>query len=162
MRWLAVVAAVVLLAGCGKETEPSRNESAKIVWKTPALKYADMAFLRVKTSSVEMELYSVANALARLRITPRKVCSGTFSCMDASAFNARYLSVHYPSDTLYRILNGEPIFGGEHLVKTRHGFTQRLRKKGKYDITYRVLKNRVEFRDTINHIVISVEKGTHK
>ena len=158
MRWRKIVtAAAIILAGCASVDKARSVRSVHIVWKTPELKYADMAFVRDFGDAVELELFGTANPLAKLRITPRRVCGGTFACMDAQAFNARYLSAAYPSDTLYRLLRFEPIFDAKTRRTTRHGFTQHIEKKHEYAIDYEVSKNRVHFRDTIRHIDIVIE-----
>jgi hypothetical protein len=157
-KFVGAIIGAVMATGCISQPE-APSEPVKIVWKTPTLRYADMAFVRRGEEKVTLQLYAAANPLSELRVTPHNVCRNALACTSADDFNARFLAADYPGDTLYRILRGEPIFNGASLRKTRHGFTQHIEKKGAYAIRYEVSKNRSAFYDTINRIEIVVEKG---
>jgi hypothetical protein len=157
-KLIGVIFGLVTLTGCLRQPDVP-SEPVKIVWKTPTLRYADMAFVRRGEETVSLQLYAAANPLSTLRVTPHSVCRAALACTSADDFNARFLSARYPEDTLYRILRGEPIFGGVSLRKKRHGFTQHIEKAGAYAIRYEVSKNRSAFYDTINRIEIIVKKG---
>ena len=165
MRRIGMKAAKVLLAAslgmmtaCAPKVE-GKQQTLHVVWKSPSLRYADMAFIRRGETATELKLFALAHPLATLYVTPRRICRKSL-CEDAASFNAAYLSSFYPPDTLYRILRKAPIFDGSHMQKKRHGFTQHLKKKSKYDIVYTVLKNRVEFHDRINHIDLIFTEGS--
>ncbi len=157
-RWalLSAMALVLALAGCMKE-EPTPQEGIFVVWKSPVMKYADQGFLYHEKEKLRLEIYASGQPALKLTVTPTQVCSGAL-CMSKREFNLRYLSPHYPEDTLERILEGREIFGGEGLKRQREGFTQRLKKTGLYDIQYSVLKDSIVFRDTINQILIKIQR----
>ena len=153
--WMVLVA--WLLVGC--QPDPYKREwSAFIVMKTPVMRYADQGFIYEGKERVKVEIYANAQPLLHLEITPTKVCTGTLSCLSRHRFNQEVLSAYYPDDTIEKIFRAQPIFGGEKLLQTRHGFTQHLVKRGKYDIRYEILNKQVQFRDTINHIVIKIKR----
>ena len=156
-RWIGIVAALGIGVGCGTPHK-APTQTVRIVWKTPVLRYGDMAFMRRNDRSVELELYSVSNPLSKLTVTPTQVCRGALTCVSSKRFAAEYLHASYPADTLYRLLRFEPIMHGKHLKKTHEGFVQKVTRPGMYDIRYRVLNRRARFRDTINHITIIIEK----
>jgi len=156
LRGVVALFGLLLAAGCGNMPE-MKQESAFIVIKTPAMRYADQGFVYVGDDEVKVEIYSTGKALFRLTIDGSNICTGTFTCLKRRDFNRRMLSSEYPEDTIERIFRGKPVFEGQGVVKKRHGFTQRIRREGKYDIAYRVLKNETVFHDTINDIVIKIK-----
>ena len=155
-RFLLMIIAA-LLGGCGTPNK-APTQTVRIVWKTPVLRYGDMAFMRTLNRTVELELYSVSNPLSKLRITPTQVCRGSLACVSSKRFVAEYLHASYPADTLYRLVRFEPIMHGDHLERTHEGFIQKVTRPGIYDIRYRVFNRRARFHDTINHITIIIEK----
>jgi len=144
------------LSGCMGPELPGTQEGVFVVWKTPVMRYADQGFLYREPSRVRLEVYASGQAVMKLSVTPEQVCNGVL-CMDKKSFNLRFLSPEYPPDLLDHLLKGEPIFGGENLVRKDHGFTQRIEKEGHYRIVYTVLNGSVAFRDTINQIVIEIK-----
>ncbi len=148
---------ILLIQGCGNAPE-LKGESAMIVLKTPAMRYADMGFIYESPSEIKVEIYGSGQALFALRITPKSVCTSRFACLDRKSFNVRMLSRYYPEDTIERIFRAKPLFNGKSVVKKRNGFTQKLFAPGKYNIQYAVLNNETVFRDTINKIVIKIKR----
>jgi len=147
----------VALSGCFGEKEAVPQEGVFVVWKTPAMKYADQGFLYHEGTKQRLEIYASGQAVMQLTVSPTQVCSGAL-CMSKKQFNLRFLSPHYPETLLEHLLEGEPILGGEGMEKKDHGFTQRIKKAGTYDIEYSVLNGSVVFRDTINKILIKIQK----
>ena len=154
-KTLVVIAAIFWATGC-RQPQYERTRTVYIVIKTPQLRYADMGFVETGEEAMRLQLYANGAAQTALEITPKQICSGRFSCMSKEVFTARFLSADYPSDTLEKILRGLPVMQGEGMRKTKRGFTQRIVRKGKYAVDYRVLDNRILFRDTINKILIKV------
>jgi len=148
---------LLLLQGCG-EPPKLKGESAMIVLKTPAMRYADMGFVYESPSEIKVEIYGSGQALFALRITPKSVCTSRFACLDKKSFNARMLSAYYPEDTIERIFRAKSVFNGKNVVKKRNGFTQKIVAPGKYNIQYSVLNNETVFRDTINKILIKIKR----
>jgi hypothetical protein len=145
------------LLGCA-QTEPHRDHSALIVWKSPAFRYADMGFVSDSGSRLQVEIYGSGSALMRLKIDRDSICMSQFNCMSKERFNRELLSASYPDDTLENIFRGKPLFEGRSLAKKRNGFTQNIQKSKTYHIVYMVSTNQIIFRDTINQIVIKVIK----
>ena len=154
-----MIAALVsgIFIGCA-EPEYQTQRSAFIVLKTPTMRYADQGFIYENEDEVKAEIYANGQAVFSLRITPEKVCEGTFACVTHTQFNERMLSKAYPDGIVEKIFRGEPIFEGRRLRRTRNGFTQKLVVPYQYQIEYSVLNNMTIFRDTINHILIKIKR----
>jgi len=161
MRTLRLVSLALLsllyMAGCA-QSKVGRTQSVMIVWKSPGFRYADMGFISDGGGRLEAEIYSSGSTVMRLRIDGRSICTNRYSCMSKRDFNRKFLSSHYPADTLENILRGKPIFGGASLMRKRNGFTQKLRKSNDYNIAYKILNNQIIFHDTINQITIKVKR----
>ncbi len=146
-----------VLSGCRTPGLPEAQEGVFVVWKTPVMRYADQGFLYRGKDRIRLEIYANGQAVMRLSVTPTQICSGAL-CTDPQTFNLRYLSPHYPKTFLIHLLAGEPIFGGEGKVESKEEWLQEIHRAGEYDIHYRVSKNSIDFRDTINTIVIKINK----
>jgi len=157
---LSITITLLLLGGCStKEQVTKQNqESAMIVLKTPTMRYADLGFIYKKPDWVKVEIYGMGQPLLSIEINGMNVCMSTFKCMSKEAFNAKVLHPDYPPTLLEHIFQAQPIFEGEGLEKKRNGFTQKIAKKGVYDITYSVTSTQQRFHDTINKILIKVKK----
>jgi len=153
---ISLILSIGMFSGCGKQ-EPVPQEGIFVVWKSPAMKYADQGFLYQEKDRLRLEIYASGQAALKLTVTPGQVCTGGL-CLGKQEFNRRYLSAAYPADTLERILEGREIFGGARVVRSRGGLTQTLKKAGLYDIHYSVLNGSIVFRDKINDILIKIEK----
>jgi hypothetical protein len=158
-RWRGPVFVLLffLFYGCA-QTGVKKTQSAMIVWKSPAFRYADMGFISDNGKTLQVEIYGSGTALMRLKIDQDSVCMSQFQCMSKSRFNQEFLSGNYPADTLANIFRGREIFDGAGMMKKRNGFTQKIEKTGFYRIDYHVFNNQIIFRDTINQIVIKVTK----
>ena len=154
--YLAVIV-ILGLAGCSSK-EYIKQNSAFILFNTPAFKFADMGFIYENGEEMKVEIYGSGQALMVLEITQNKICMSSLECMPKSYFNKEVLNEAYPDETLENILRGRPLFGGLNLLKKGNGFTQTITNKEKYEIEYRVFNNDITFRDTINNIKISVKK----
>ncbi len=146
-----------VLSGCRTPGLPEAQEGVFVIWKTPVMRYADQGFLYRGKDRIRLEVYANGQAVMRLSLTPTQICSGAL-CMNPKTFNLRYLSPHYPKMFLIHLLSGEPIFGGEGRKKSEGEWLQEIHRAGEYDIHYRVSKNSIDFRDTINAIVIKINK----
>ncbi len=150
----------LLFCGCtGKELISEENqESAFIVIKTPTMKYADLGFIYKKQDLVKVEIYSMGQALLSIDINGMNVCMSTFECMSKEDFNEKMLHHAYPPTLLENIFRGKAIFDKEGLEKNTNGFTQKVSKKGEYDINYSVTATERRFRDKRNKILIKVKQ----
>jgi hypothetical protein len=149
--------ALFALGGCGTSPYVAQH-SAFILFKTPTLSYADMGFVYENQEEVKVEVYGSGTPVMNLRLKKERVCLNRFACLSYEAFNRRFLSEAYPPTLLAHIFRAEEIFAGEGKKESRNGFTQALKKGKQYNISYEVFKQSVVFRDTINHIVIKIQK----
>lgn len=147
----------VLLTACSTK-EYMKQESAFILFKTPTFKYADMGFVYSRDDEIKTELYGSGQALISLTITQNTICFSLLQCMSKKTFNSEVLSAYYPEDLLENVFRGSSVFKGENLVKTRNGFTQKIVKKGKYNIEYNVFNKQILFHDRMNDIMIKIKR----
>ncbi|MEY3091213.1 MAG: hypothetical protein RL113_1529 [Pseudomonadota bacterium] len=156
-RTFLVLIGIFVLSGCATK-EYAQQKSAYILFKTPTFKYADMGFVYENDDEVKAEIYSSGQPVMSLTITDASVCMSALECMGTKAFNEKVLSANYPEGILENIFRGEAIFGGAGSEKKGVTFTQHIKKEGKYNIEYSVLKNQITFRDTINAIKIMIKR----
>ncbi len=146
-----------MLHGC-LQTTPSLQESAKIIWKSPSLRYADMGFISDNGKKLKIEIYGIGTPLMSLDINSEQVCMSQFECISPQQFNKQELSQYYPDTLLENIFRAKPIYNSENLVKNSNGFTQNIKKANQYAIEYEVSSKHTIFRDKINKILIKVIK----
>jgi hypothetical protein len=156
-RTILLIIVSFLFSACASKEYVEQN-AAFIMFKTPTFKYADMGFIYENKEEIKVEIYGSGQALMSLEISETSVCMSSLECMSKSAFNKEVLYSMYPQDTLENIFRGKALFDGIGLETKGNGFTQKIVKKDKYNIDYRVLNNQVIFHDTINAILIKVKK----
>jgi len=148
---------MALLNGCS-QVKLTKQESALIVIKTPTMKYADMGFISNSPSLVKVDIYGAGQPIMNFEINAMNICMSTFKCMDKASFNEKVLSKYYDDTVLEDIFRAKPIFKGQNLEKSANGFTQKIKKENKYDISYSVVSSKRIFRDKINKILIKVRE----
>jgi len=158
-KLIFVLLLFIAMSGCAEKKliKKENQQSAFIIYKTPKIKYADMGFIYKGDSFTKIEIYGMGQPIMTININGMNVCMSTFECMEKPDFNRRMLVASYPDTLLENIFRGEPIFNGENLKKDSNGFTQSIKKKGEYDITYSVTDKRKYFKDKINKIKIEVK-----
>jgi len=154
MKKIFLILIIIGLFGCNKSPYLEEN-SAYIVFKTPTFRYADMGFIYKNKDEIKLQIYSNAQSIMSLRVTKDSVCMSVLECMGSDSFNAKVLSRYYPSAILENILRAKEIMDGKNLLKTNQGFTQHIKSKY-YDIDYKVVANKVFFRDKVNKIKIQI------
>lgn len=154
---LGILFLIFGMNGCVEHTY-TKQSSAMILFKTPAFKYADAGFIYENPDELKVEIYQAGQALASLQIKEGRVCMSSFECMSEERFNAQVLHTAYPASLLKEVFSAKPIFDRQGYIQNRNGFTQRIVRKGQYDINYRILKHRVSFHDKINNIQIKIIK----
>ncbi len=150
----------LLLSGCTlmlPQPKETKQTSALIVWKSPAMKYADMGFILDEGDRLKVEIYSSGTAVMRLSVDEKRVCMSTLECLSKKEFNSRVLTPYYPSDLIENIFRAQPIFAGEGLQRNATGFTQKI-LHATYEIEYSVDSQTVDFVDSLNNIHIKVTK----
>ncbi len=155
-RAVATLFAILLLSGCAPK-EPMVQQSRFIVLKTPVVRYADMGFVSQFETSINVQIYASGQSLASLDIYKESICMSSFECMSKEAFYKKVFLKEYPKDMIDSIFLGEPIFDGKNVVKGSDGFTQQITEDNRYDITYSVAKQNIDFHDKINNIIIKVQ-----
>jgi len=148
---------IFFLSGCATR-DITKQDSAFIVLKTPAMKYADMGFIAKGDDFVSLQIYSNAQPLVKIEITNNKICMSKFKCLSKQNFNSRFLDASYPDDILEKILLGEVIWDGIGFQKKPQGFVQNIHNATQSQIFYSVLGNQIDFSDTIRNITIKVTK----
>ena len=156
-RTILLIIVSFLFSACASKEYVEQN-AAFIMFKTPTFKYADMGFIYENKEEIKVEIYGSGQALMSLEISETSVCMSSLECMSKSTFNKEVLYSMYPQDTLENIFRGKALFDGIGLETKGNGFTQKIVKKDKYNIDYRVLNNQVIFHDTINTLLIKVKK----
>ena len=147
------VASLFIISGCS-QVKVEKQESAFIVMKTPKMKYADMGFVSESPSRVKVEIYASGQPLVAWEINGMNICMSTLKCMAKADFNEQFLVSSYPDTLLENIFRAKPIFNKKGYQKVEGGFTQRISE----GISYRVISGKRTFRDTINKILIKVNK----
>lgn len=146
-----------MLHGC-LQTSPTIEQSAKIIWKSSSLRYADMGFISDDGKNLKIEIYGVGTPLMRLHLSSQKVCMSQFECATPKQFNTQELCEYYPDSLLENIFRAKPIYNNENLLKNSNGFTQNIKKINQYEIEYEVSTTHTIFRDKMNKILIKVIK----
>lgn len=149
--WVSLL--IVLMGGCAtKQYTPS--EPKIIVLKTPKLKFADMGYIRYSDDAVEVELFTAGVAVENITID-EGVCVSA-GCMSEEAFVREYLTKDYPSDTMRRILQKAPIFGGINTSESCGGVKFQYIRNNDMDIVYRRSAKEIYFKDRINGLMIKI------
>ena len=157
MRKTILILLGLMIYGCN-QTPYLQENSAFIVFKTPSFRYADMGFIYQNQNNIKLQIYSNGQSSMSLILSSENICMSALECMSKDSFNTKVLSSNYPKDILMHILMAKPIFAKKDIKYTQDGFTQDIKKINLYDIKYKVSKNRVEFKDKVNHIVIKLIK----
>jgi len=149
---------LVLLLNACTNTQYEKQQSVYIVFKTPSFKYADLGFMYQKSNTLKIEIYGSGQPIMTLNVSEKKVCMSFLKCMNKKEFNTRILSHYYPDKMIENIFRGKSIFNGKNFIQKRNSFTQNIQEGNKYDIKYKVFKKEIQFRDTINNILIKVKR----
>lgn len=151
MRTLFILwVSLLWLGGCApKSYGPS--QSVLVTLKTPKIKFSDLGYLHPGKEGVRLDLYSGGVPVRRIEVG-EEICVDE-GCMEASRFNAEYLSAEYPDTLLLDVLRGQAIFGAAALARTDGGFEQRIENEH-VRILYRVDAEGVWFKDEQNAITI--------
>jgi len=155
MKYILLAIALFFSACSVKEYE--RTQTKIITIKSPKLKFSDVGYLRNSSSSIELELFIAGKSIEKFSIN-RLICTTKEGCMRKSAFNSEYLNSAYPDDILQDMLLAKAIYDGKNMQKESDGFVQNI-KDSKVDITYRVDKSGVYFRDRKNAIIFNVREA---
>ena len=146
---------LLILSGCGAKPFV-KSESARIILKTPKIKFADMGYVRSNEDVIALELFTAGQPVGKFEIE-NMVCVEGEGCLRKSSFNEEYLNVNYPDTLMEDILRGVPIYGALNLSKSEHGFKQNILDEY-VDIKYKVSEKQIYFKDRQNGILIKIKK----
>lgn len=149
--WVSVFA--LLIGGCATKNY-SVSQPKMIVIKSPKLKFADMGYIRYAQDAVEVELFTAGAAVEKISIDTL-VCLST-GCMSEEAFVKEYLYQDYPSDTMRRVLQNEPIFDGNGTSESCGGVKIQNIRNDEMDIVYRRSPSQTYFKDRLNGLMIKI------
>jgi len=153
MRYLLSFTLLFFITACSFKGY-EQVESKIIIIKSPALRFADLGYIRSSDDSIELELFIAGKSIKKIAIN-YLVCVDE-GCMSRSSFNKEYLNAAYPDALLQNILLGRVIYDGEGQVQEADGFTQRI-KNDNVDIKYRVTHKEIFFKDRKNHILFKIK-----
>lgn len=146
-------ALIFFLGGCSVK-HYSISSPKVITIKTPKLKFSDTGYIRYEGDAVEVELFTAGVAVEKISIDD-KVCVSS-GCMSEESFVKEYLYEKYPRDTMRRILQGEPIFGGIGKDETCGGAVFQFIRNEDMDIIYRRKGSEIFFKDRLNGLMIKI------
>ena len=149
--WVSTLA--LFLGGCTTK-HYTISTPKMIVIKSPKLKFADMGYIRYADDAVEVELFTAGAAVEKILID-RLVCLST-GCMSEESFVKEYLYKDYPIDTMRRVLQGEPIFGGLGISESCGGVKIQNIRNDEMDIVYRRSVSQTYFKDRLNGLMIKI------
>lgn len=144
---------ILLFGGCTVKHYSSSSPKV-ITIKTAKLKFSDTGYIRYEADAVEVELFTAGLAVEKISIDD-KVCVNA-GCMSEETFVKEYLYEGYPRDTMRRILQGEPIFGGIGKDKTCSGALFQFIRNDDMDIMYRRQGGEIFFKDRLNALMIKI------
>ncbi|MDP3267290.1 MAG: hypothetical protein Q8M39_10735 [Sulfuricurvum sp.] len=148
--------ALILFFGGCTANHYSISSPKVITIKTPKLKFSDTGYIRYEGDAVEVELFTAGLAVEKISID-EKVCVSA-GCMSEETFTKEYLYEGYPKDTMRRILQGEPIFGGKGKDGTCGGALFQFIRNDDMDIMYRRKGGEIFFKDRLNGLMIKINE----
>ncbi len=155
MKYLWASILILFMGGCS--TKHYSISSPKVITiKSPKLKFSDTGYIRYEADAVEVELFTAGIAVEKISIDD-KVCVSA-GCMSEEAFVKEYLYEKYPVDTMRRILQGEPIFGGKGKDETCGGALFQFIRDDDMDIMYRRKGSEIFFKDRLNGLMIKINE----
>ncbi|MEA1915182.1 MAG: hypothetical protein U9N30_07680 [Campylobacterota bacterium] len=98
----------MFFAGCA-QNQPQLTQSAKILIKTPSMKFYDVGFVSRFQNHTEVQIYSAGASILQLKIYKDRVCRDTFECQSLKEFNASNLHKSYAEDFLYQLFQQSKI-----------------------------------------------------
>jgi len=154
-KQLLLVFTLLLLSGCALKEESIQTHSYKIVVKTKTIRIADAGFLKQSPGYQSLQIFTAGTAILRVELSDRACLNGR--CTTREDFNTRLFGYAYYKNIMDDILSQRPLYNKKHLVKIDGGFKQQIQSKY-YDIFYRVQNENVYFKDTLNHVLIKLQR----
>ena len=122
--------------------------------KTKQFRYNDLGFIRNTGDALQLDLFTAGTQVGRFEIN-RLICTKE-GCITKSSFNKKHFTPAYEKDFLQNVILGKPIFNKQNLLKTEDGFEQNFQSEA-YNISYRVNKESIYFKDRLNKILIKIK-----
>ena len=152
MKYILLVFTLLFSACSIKDYEHTQTKIITI--KSPKIKFSDVGYLRNSEKSIELELFMAGKSIEKIAIN-HLICVSD-GCMSKSGFNKDYLNSAYPDDTLQNILLSKAIYDEANMSRTADGFTQNIKDED-VDISYRVERRGVFFKDRKNGIIFNIK-----
>lgn len=149
--WVSTL--ILFVGGCSVK-HYSISVPKVITIKSPKLKFSDTGYIRYEGDAVQVELFTAGVAIEKISIDD-KVCVSA-GCMSEEAFVKEYLHEAYPRDTMRRVLQGQPIFGGIGKDETCGGALCQFIRNDDMDIMYRHKGSEILFKDRLNGLMIKI------
>ncbi|WP_331775139.1 hypothetical protein [Sulfurospirillum sp. 1612] len=155
LKQLLLVFIILLFGGCGLKQESIRTYPYKIVVKTKTIRIADAGFLKESQGYQSLQIFTAGTAVLRVELADRACLNGR--CTTREDFNTRLFGYAYYKNMMDDILSQRPLYNRKNLVKIDGGFKQQIQSKY-YNIFYRVEGRNVYFKDTLNHVLIKLQR----
>lgn len=105
------------MASCAKKPEITTSKSVLLLFKTPAIKFYETAFLQRYDDGIRLQVYGASTALFELQVESDTICYNGV-CGSPAHVVGELLSAEYPEDFLWNLLRGQPLgFFGDSEVR---------------------------------------------
>jgi len=74
------------------------------------MKFYDKGFVNYYDNHIHLQIFEVGHMVLDLMIYKDKICKSSLKCMDAQAFNTKYLHSSYKEDFLYNLFSKKQIY----------------------------------------------------
>lgn len=148
---------VLFLTSCSLKHEINFSAPYKIVIKTKDIAIGDSGFIKKADGYKSIEIFSAGFLALHVELGANACINGM--CTDRLDFNRRFFGYSHYANLLDDILDKKEIYSGMGKIKLKDGFEQNIKTKH-YNITYRVTKNSIYFKDKTNHILIKLKEIT--
>lgn len=155
MKYLWIILATLLLAGCAQKMHYDRAQAYFIVIKNPKIALADTGFIKKNNREFNLQIFALGTPIYDLHVGEQICESGL--CVSGERFNLEFFGAPHYASLLADILDAKPIYAGQNLVQTKEGFMQKITTES-YDIDYRVDAKTLSFRDSVQNTRIKLRK----
>ncbi len=156
MKLISLFFAIFLFLGCSSK-EVLKSGSYTILFKTNSFKFYDSGFINQNKKSISIKIFGLGTPILDMNIYKKSICLNG-NCFKKEVFNNNYLSKFYPKEIMRNIMLAQPIFNSQNLTKEKNNFSQEIFQEDKFNIVYRVDKNKIYFKDRLNKILIKIKR----
>ncbi|CAA6809526.1 MAG: Unknown protein [uncultured Campylobacterales bacterium] len=154
LKILVSLISIIFLSSCAKY---ENTTSYKILIKAKSnLSFLDTGFVDVYSNKTVVKLFSASSVVSTITLGVSSICIDKI-CMPYDRFNKKFLNELYPDKLLKNIINKNPIYDKQNLIKTNNGFIQNIRLNN-IEIEYKVSNKEIYFKDRLNRIKVEFYK----